>query len=290
MRILSCLALCTMALTQLSADEPAFSVAASYNGVTRAKFTHPHSERNHHLTFREGYVVGTYTHELKTNSNLQFGLGYMGTQFHFSHHPKRTSFGEQHFDNLLVQFGGSTKEIEKWKWDAGVGMQINTAHFHLSRYTFFNGVLHGTHFWKDDCNLHVGILGYSGMSYSRMLPIVGFDYKISPKWKLHAIFPLCMNVVYGINDKWAIDCGLRFMLTRQRLGDDGYYKRGLVAYTNWGAEAGLNYSVNSRVRFNVHIGETFAGRMRLSTRSDHHRKHLRLNPALYYGVSANVAF
>src|SRR5262249_3115392 len=98
------------------------------------------------------------------------------------------------------------------------------------------------------------------------------------------------SVVYGINESWAVDAGLRLMLTRQRLSDSGHYKRGLVAYTNWGAEAGINYTLNHRVRFNIHVGESFAGRMRLSTKHDHHRKHLRLDPALYYGLSANVAF
>lgn len=269
---------------------PDIKVSALYNNVTRAKFTRPHSERHHHLTYKQGIVLGTYKHKLESDRKLKFGLGYMGTEFHFSHHPRTTSFKERHFDNLLVQLGASTKELERWKWDAELGMQINTEHFHLSRYTFFSGMLHGRHDWRENCHLHVGILGFSGMRYSRMLPIIGFDYKFSNKWKLNAVFPLNTSIVYSITEQLALDAGIRFMLSRQRLGDSGHYKRGLVAYTNWGAEVGLNYALNQYVRFNVHLGESFAGRMRISTKHDHHRKHLRLDPALYYGLSASIAF
>src|SRR5262249_36406746 len=154
----------------------------SFNHVNRAAFTHPERERHHHLTFAEGCVLGTYMHQLSEKRKLLLGAGYLGTTFHFSHHPRRSSFEQRHFDNLLLQFGLSTKEIDRWDWNAKLGLQINTEHFRLSRYTFFSGLLHGRYDWHENRNLHVGILGYAGMRYTRLLPIVGFDYKYSNKW------------------------------------------------------------------------------------------------------------
>jgi hypothetical protein len=160
----------------------------------------------------------------------------------------------------------------------------------LSRYTFFTGSLHGVYDYKKDTHLHVGLLAYSGMRYSRALPIIGFDYKISPKWMLNAVFPTNMSLAYTINDHWVLDGAIRLMLTRQRFNDHEHYKRGLVAYRNWGAEAGVNFIWNPTVRVNLHVGETFAGRMRISNRKDHHRKHLRLGAAPYVGLDATISF
>lgn len=293
MRLLFSLSLCMSLVTPwilLADDEPNIKLSTSYNHVNRAKFRHTSSERHHHLTFDEGYVLGTYKHKLASDRKLVMGVGYLGTKFHFTHHPRRTSFDEKHFSNLLLQFGGWTKEIENWKWQAGVGLQINTEHFHLSRYTFFTGLLHGKYNYVNHSRLHVGLLGYSGLRYTRVLPIIGFDYPLSAKWELNAVFPLNMSLVYRITNQWQVDAGIRYFLTRQRLGEHEHFRRGFVAYRNWGAEMGLNYEVNEHIRFNIHVGDSFAGRMRISNHRDHDRQHLKLDSALYYGCTAAVAF
>ncbi len=286
---LACTSLLLADDTQNS-NAPNIEMTCSYNHVNRAKFKHPSSQRHHHLTFSEGYVLGTYIQKLKSKSELLYGLGYMNTKFHFSHHPKRTSFKQSNFNNLLAQFGAVTQEIEKWKLEGQIGLQMNTEHLASSRYTFVSGLLHGVQDYNDQSKLHVGIVGYAGMRYTRILPIIGFDYKFSDQWKLNAVFPLNMSVVYSINKYLSLDASIRYFLTRQRLNDHGHYPRGLVAYRNWGAETGVNYQINERMSVNVHVGESFAGRMRISTRKDSHRKHLKLDSAMYYGFSADFAF
>lgn len=269
---------------------PDIEVKAAYNNINRAKFNRTRSQRHHHFSFKEGYVVGTYTHLIPRATELELGVGFMRTTYDFTHHPRKTSFHEHHFNNLLLNFGAATEAFEKWEWDAGVGLQINTEHFSLSRYTFVSGVLHGKHQYRDNCKLHVGIVGNTGMRYTRVLPVIGFDYKFSEKWMLNAVFPLDMSLEYTIDSNWSLDAAIRYILSRQRLNDHGHYPRGLVAYRNWGAEVGLNYKFKKYVDINLHIGDAFAGRMRISNRHDKHRKHLRLDSALYYGLQATVAF
>lgn len=270
-------------------DTPDMELSAVYNHVDRAKFTRTRSQRHHHLSYSEGFVLGTYQHKLPSNNDLNFGLGYMNTKFSFSHHPKRTSFKQHDFHNMLVQVGATSREIDEWKIDGGLGLQINTDHF-SSRYTFFTGLLHGKQDYIHGSHLHVGIVAYSGLRYSRVLPILGFDYEFSKKLKLNAVFPLDMSLVYTIDDHWTIDTAIRFMLSRQRLNNNGTNPRGLVAYRNWGAEAGVTYAFNNRCKVNLHLGETFGGRMRISSKHNSHRKHLTLDSALYYGLEASFAF
>ena len=75
-----------------------------------------------------------------------------------------------------------------------------------------------------------------------------------------------MALIYKISDHWSVDTAIRYMLTRQRLKDSGHYPKGLVAYRNWGVEAGLNYVYNEHFRVNLHLGESIAGRIRISNR------------------------
>ena len=167
---------------------------------------------------------------------------------------------------------------------------MNTDHFSLSRYTFFTGLLHGAYKWHSKRNLHVGIVAYGGMRYSRMLPVIGIDYKKSEKWQFNAVFPLNVSAVYSLNSNWSAEAGLRYFLTRQRLGNDEELRRGFVAYRNWGAEAGLNYRCNDHISLNVHVGESLAGRMRVSRHDDRHRHHYKIKPAPYFGLMAKIAF
>lgn len=261
-----------------------------YNNISSAKFTHPKSERHHHLRYSEGEVMGIYKHRLKNQRTLNLGVGYMGTQFHFSHHPKKSSFKQEHFDNALFRVGASTTEIHRWKWKADLEMQMNAQHFSLSRYTLFTGILRGRYKYHDKRHLHVGVYAISGMRYTRVLPILGIDYTISEKWQLDAVFPTKMALVYSITPQWKVDAAIRYFLSRQRLGEHEHFHRGLVAYRNWGAEFGLNYAFSERIRFNAHIGESFDGRMRISHRNGHHRHHLVLDPAMYFGFTATLIF
>jgi len=266
-----------------------FEIVAENNDVSKAKFTEPDSQKHHHFRFRQGYVLGTYTQKLQAPAALTYGVGYMKSHFHFSHHPKKTSFREQNFNNLLLQFGAATDHIEHWHWNAGIGAQINTEHF-KTEYTFFDGVLHGAYDFEQDTRLHVGIVGYTGLRYTRVLPLIGFDKKLSDKWQLNAVFPVNMALIYQISDHFSFDAAIRYMLSRQRLSKNEHYRKGFVAYRNWGAEAGINYIYNEHFRVNLHVGESFAGRIRISNKNDSHRRHLKLDAALYYGLSANIAF
>ncbi len=296
-RLIPYISLFSLALTtMLSADEaqqdkePNIEVMASYINIDREKFSHTKSQRGHHLSYSEGYVLGAYKHALPSKTDLEFGLGYMDTRFSFSHDTKHTSFDQHHFHNLLAQFGATTKEVEKWEIDAGLSLQMNTDNFSLSRYTLFTGIVHGKHDFRENCHLHAGVLIFTGMQFTRVIPVIGFDYEFSKELKLNAVFPENMSLVYSINDHWSVDATVRYMFSRQRLNDHGSNPRGLVGYLNWGAEAGATYAFNDRCSINLHVGETLGGRMRLSDRHDNHRKHLRLDSSLYYGLEASVAF
>lgn len=283
------LLLSSFALTHLAADEK-FVVTAEYDRINKAKFKKTDSERGHHLTYSNAAILAKYKHKLDNDRGLSFGIGYADTRYHFTHHPRHTSFHEKNFHNVILHVGAKTKELERWVWKADIDAQINTEHFALQRYTFFTGEVYGRYSWHQNRNLYAGILAFTGMRYSRALPIIGFDYTFNDKWMLKAIFPIDMALIYSFNKQLSFDAAIRYFLDRQRFNDHDTYRRGYVAYRNWGAEAGLNYAFNEFARIKLHVGDAFAGRMRISNHKDRHRKHLKLDSSVYYGLEATIAF
>lgn len=291
-RVFATLLSCT-ALNLVHAEDasPNTALTASYNSVGKAKFTKTRSQRGHHLKYQQWYLLGNYTQTLPSKqADIEYGIGYMNSKFDFSHHHKMTSFKQHNFNNLLAQVGTNLRQVQDWKVNVGLGLQMNTDQLSFNRYTLFNGVIHGMYDLKEKTHLHVGLMGYSGMRWTRVLPVIGFDYEISEKLFLNAVFPVNMSLVYAFNKQWSVDAAIRFMLSRQRLNKNHENSRGLIAYRNWGGELGLNYALNQHFRVNLHVGETFGTRMRISNRKDSHRKHLRLDSALYYGLDATLAF
>src|SRR5262249_39578712 len=104
-----------VSLPLLASDngEEKFSLFAAYHHVAEAKFRHP-THRHRRIRFSEEKAVGSYTHQFDDKKGMTVGIGYLGSQFHFSHRPK---FDQKHFDNLLLEIGAFTQEIEKWQLD-----------------------------------------------------------------------------------------------------------------------------------------------------------------------------
>lgn len=266
-------------------NNASFKVEAEYEHLARAKFYKPESQKHNHLSISSENAIALYKHALSEKTGFNLGVGYLGVHFDFA---RRKLFDQKQFNNALFNIGAYTKEIDRWKWKADLLTQINTDHFTLSRYSFFTGLLKGKYAWHKNRNLHVGILAYTGLRYSRALPVVGFDYTFNEQWKLNCVYPLNMNLLHIINKNWSVEAGIRYYLTRQRLKEDDKVDRGFVAFRNWSAEIGVNWVYNNMIELNAHIGESLGNRMRISNRNDRHRKHYRMHMAPGFGFVASV--
>jgi hypothetical protein len=272
-----------LALPQQEPEEEPWSLIGDYVFIGKSSFRKPHSHR--HLRFSQGRVLATYTESQNNLSGYSFGAGYMNSHFSTKKH---RPFHDKHFHNLLLDIGAFTRQIERWNWSANLELQINTEHFSLSRYTFFTGLFTGQYQWHKKRNLYAGITFTTGMRYTTVLPVVGFDYKPTKKLTFNAVFPINISAVYALTDRWTADIGLRFFLSRQRFGKDDHPKRGFVAYENTGIEGGINYKCNDHIMINIFAGEAFGGRLRVSNHNDHHRRNYKQKTAPYIGLLARI--
>lgn len=267
---------------QMPKEDP-WSLIGDYVSIGKSSFRKPHS--HHHLAFSQGKVLATYTESTNNISGYSFGAGYQNTHFSTKKH---FSFHDKHFHNLLLDMGAFTRHIDRWNWSSNLELQVNTEHFSLSRYTLFTGLLTGQYQWHKKRNLYAGITFTTGMRYTKVLPVIGFDYRPTKKLTFNAVFPINISAVYTLTDDWTVDIGLRFFLSRQRFGRIDHPKRGFITYRNTGIEGGINYKCNDRITVNLFAGEAFGGRLRVSNHHDHNRHHYRQKPAPYIGLLARI--
>ena len=266
-----------------------FDLTATQDHILSSKFKSPHKRKSSSLSFTDSNIIAGYTQEISTKNGLNYGIGYNNARFDWKKH---SPIKQKNINNLLLKFGGYTKEREDWRWDANVYLQMNTDNFSLSRYTLFRGFLHGVYDWKKDTRLHVGLEGIAGMHYTRVWPTLGFDYKYSKKMRFSVVVPSNISALYSFDDHISAIAAVRYFLSRQRLGDheSHHMKRGLIAYRNVGVEVGLNYEIAKRLLANIHVGQAMGGRVRLSHKNDHHRKHYTLKSAPYFGAQISISF
>ncbi|HXF29509.1 MAG TPA: DUF6268 family outer membrane beta-barrel protein [Chlamydiales bacterium] len=264
-----------------------FNIVGDYHHIQDASIQHG-KFRHHDFGFREGKVLANGVYHFDKEKHLSLGIGYMNSHLDFD---KRPHIRDSTFENLLVTAGTTVKSSDGWHWNGQLALQLNTDDI-SSRYCFFSGILEGKYEWKRRSNLHIGLIGVSGLRYTRVLPILGIDFKQSEQWKFNLIFPTNISAVYSFNHNFSLEAGLRTFLSRQRFSkhEEGRYERGFIAYRNLGAELTFNYKIHERLQASLQVGETLGGRIRLSNKHDTQRRHLKLKPSPYVGLQACLAF
>lgn len=263
-----------------------YSLSYISDSYGSAHVKRPHHDHHKRLSLSEGSLMGTYTQLLSETSGLLYGVGYRHTHLDFHHYHQ---FNQHNINNMLFSFGGFTKTSDDWMVDANLVLQMNTEHMSLSRYTYFNAWVHGKTLWKDDIYLHTGVIAYTGMHFTRVLPILGFEWLYNQKWAFEVIFPSWAKARYKITNNFSLEAVIRTFLSRQRLDNKRDHARRLIAYRNISGEVGLNYTWKS-LSANIHGGQTLGSRMRTSDKSGHDRKHFKLKDSFYWGLQLRYTF
>jgi hypothetical protein len=190
-------------------------------------------------------------------------------------------------DQLSFTFTTFSQRLHNWLWMASLTANWEPRFNNFSEYTNYDLLFWGRYACNRDFNMHIGFFAQTGMKIDRIYPVIGFDWLINPKWKLNAIFPLNISVVYTINDNWNAALAGRLFDLRYRLGS--HEKRALLQYRNCGAELAINYE-RKHFSANIHGGVTTGGQFKLSNRHNKNKRHFDMEPAGYCGGEAVVKF
>jgi len=274
-----------------SKEEPGkpFQIEVSADFVGKAKFRKGDGD-HHHLRFWTGLaeISAVYYYDPCHHEALNVALAYERTRLDWRFNP---FFNEKNVDTVSLWLGGYTQRLENWIWRGQLSINFdNVAHWDFNDYMNYDLLLWGRYCYCKNFGLHIGFLAQTGMKIDNVYPVIGVDWTYNQNWKINAIFPLNISVVYTINHSWSVDLAARFLDQRHRLKRKEFLSRGLWHYRTTGAEFGINYTPTKWISANIHAGANFGGHLTIANRHYRHRHRLRLDGAPYAGAEIDINF
>lgn len=265
-----------------------FLIKGNIDVLGKAKFRKSHDL--HNLRFATGQVEFNfvYYYEPCYKEGASVTLLYDRTRLDWKFNP---FFNQKDFDNISVLLGGFTERLNNWQWRAQVSINFeNLKHWDFEDYMNYDFILWGRYEYCKNFGIHIGFLAQTGMKIDRVYPIFGFDWQYDRNWKINAVFPVNISLIYIIDQTWSVALASRFLDQRNRVGKNEYLTEGVWHYLTGGAEFGLNYNPTKWISANVHVGMNFGGHLTIASRHYHHRHRLRLDSAPYAGAEVAINF
>lgn len=265
-----------------------FAIETNSDFISHSKFdkkTHKHQSISFCGFDIDGSMIIYYDKE--NNEAASVEIGYNRTNIHWK---ENNYFSQNIFNTATLSVNAQTSRMCNWLWRGKLSLNVDTNHFDLEEYSTWDCFIWGRNTYTDNVGLHMGIIVLTGMKIDHVYPIIGFDWVLTEKWKINAVFPVNMSVVYVIDDNWALNLKGRAFETRNRVGKNENLSRGLIQYFNTGLEFGVDYDVGDSIQANVHVGETFGGKIKIANRNNHNSRRFRFKTAPYIGAEVMVRY
>ena len=233
--------------------------------------------------FAEAGMVAYYDPILTEGARV--ALSYTGTYLKWHDNPW---FQQDRFSTFSVTVSAFTKRLNQWFWRTQLSANFDTENW-SSKYTSYDLLLWGRYTLFEDIGIHFGFMAETGLRLDRIYPILGFDWQISKRWKLNAVFPVNMALLYSFSSNWSAGISGRIFNSRFRVNHNEYALKPLVRYTNLGAEFIVKYETGN-VSANFHVGSTLWGKYRVADHCNNHARSYDLNPAGYAGLEVDMTF
>lgn len=269
------------------AENKPFKVMAYGDWIGSSKIDkkhHHHQNVKFYIAHVQAEAVVYYNPHCEEGLSLE--LGYTRSRFDWN---KNRFFDTKDMDQLHLTLTGFSNRVHNWLWNGYVTATWEPRYNDFWEYTNYDILLWGHYTCTDTFNMHIGFLAETGMRIDHIYPVIGFDWVINDKWKLNAVYPMNMSLVYTINHAWSAAAAIRFFELRYRFGEHQCLKKALLEYRNNGLELALNYHSES-ITGNVHVGGTFGGEFKVANRHNKHKKHFDLESAVYAGAEASIKF
>lgn len=231
-----------------------------------------------------GWIV---FHNPAYEEGVSLSLTYWRDNINWKENPY---FDQRYFNTLTINTGFFSSRLCDWLWRTQLGLNVDANESNLCEYTTFDLMLWGRYTYNECAGFHVGFIAQTGQRIDHVYPIIGIDWTITDKWKLNAVFPTQMSVIYTVSPKLSLALGGRFFDVRHRVGKDERLKQALVEYRSGGLEVGVNYNPAKRFNLNLHAGSTLMGHLKISNKHHHRKQRLKFGGAPYVGCEADMHF
>lgn len=268
-------------------EDGIFQISVKADWVGEAKIDKrcfPHN----HVKFREGGIQGTAV--VYYNCECKEGLAVgVGTDYVYFNWDKNFYFDQTKFNEVSFAISAFSERVNDWLWQAQLSINCDTRHWSFSYYTNYDFFLWGRYEFCSNFHLHGGFYAQTGLKIDRIFPVLGFDWTINDQWKLNAIYPFNMSLVYSYCENWTAALAVRLFNVRYRVSKHEPLPKGLFQYRNAGLELAFNYEKN-KLSGNVHAGCTLGGEFTISNKNNKNKRHFDLDAAPYIGGELSMKF
>jgi hypothetical protein len=216
---------------------------------------------------------------------VRLAIAYTPTYLRWAENPW---FDQDRFHTVNFIFSGFTKRFDRWFWRSQVSVNADADQWKAS-YTSYDILLWGRYVYCKNVGIHLGFLAQTGLRLDRVYPVIGFDWQISPKWRLDLVYPVNIGLTYAVTPRWSFAVAARFFNSRFRVHHKEIFSKALVRYTNVGTEFAIKYEIEN-MSANIHAGAALDGKFRVANRKNHHAHIKNLKPSGYVGCEMDVKF
>ncbi|MBA2728276.1 MAG: hypothetical protein H0U49_08920 [Parachlamydiaceae bacterium] len=268
-------------------DQGIFNVSVKADWIQKAKIDKRGFPHNH-LKFGQANIEGTavvyYNPQYK--EGLALGVGYDQVYFNWN---DNFYFNQKKFNQVTFALSAFSARVCDWLWQAQIAVNCDAKRWNFSEYTNYDFFLWGRYEFCYNINFHAGFYAQTGMKIDHIYPVLGFDWKINDQWKLNAVYPFNMSLVYSYSENWSAALAIRLFNVRYRTGKHEHLEKGLFQYRNSGLELAINYD-DKKYSGNVHAGCTGGGEFVISNKNNKHKHHFNLDAAPYIGGEIAMKF
>jgi hypothetical protein len=268
-------------------DDRPFSISFRQDYIQKAKVHKDGLDGNVKYHDSEIEASAVFYYNAEHHEGAIASVAYTDVHFDWNANPY---FDQKRFHQATFSLAGFTRRLDNWMWQLQASMNWDTRHRDFNHYTNYDLVLWGRYEIDECTGFHVGLLAQTGMKIDKTYPIIGMDYQINENWQLNLVLPMNVSLIYTINENWTTGVVGRFFDIRRRVGKDQPLPEALLEYRNIGLEYALNYSFDKWLALNVHIGESFGGKFKISNKHHKHGHHFKYDGAAYFGSEIVAKF
>lgn len=258
--------------------EHPFYLIGNYRAVGSADFRR-HS--NGHLNYSDAYGSVYYSHFLNPENSFSWQLGYYHLGLDWDKNPR---FHQKDFNYGMASLSYVCQSIKRWRFVTDIGVSVDTHTFDFGQTAVYYALLWGRYQWLDNLGLHAGFFGYVGVKNGYMLPVVGVDWVLHPRWKLNAVFPVDLSLTYQIRKRWYTalaysNFGGPYRFPRRVTEKGGKFEHAIFEVYARGLELDLNYKNGNRIWMGLGAGYNFGGWIFIKNAHNRHGKYYKFEAA-----------
>jgi hypothetical protein len=262
---------------------------SDYSRVASANFLSS-DIKNAKLHYQEGNASTYFAHFLNQENALvwQLGVNYVGLGW--NENPRFT--GNDYLYGI-TSLTWVSHAIDHWRWVINGGVAVDTKTWNFGKSAVYYSTLWGRYCHSKTMGIHLGFFAYYGALNGYVLPILGFDWHITPQWDLRAIFPLDASINYHFNEHFttsimATSMGGPYRFPRRAHGGIGEFDEAIFKVYSTALEWDIKFMQKNCFSIGAGAGWDFGGWIQTSDAHNHHKKYYHFDSAPYGRIFATI--